>query len=536
MARVIRDNAKMHSTPSKILYSNKIRKNNTKNKNKGNILIFFAIYAFAIVGWMSFTTVSKTVNDITATTATIPGVTLSIPQQKHQTPLENAWSKGMKESEILQGLGPLSPRNVKLLPEMPMPRNAKILPETTTTTGVTGLSPELSLPRVLAIIFPQYHRDPLNDKLWGEGFTDWDNLRNAPAKNRLGFAIPRPTELGYYNLTDIHTRKSQGELAKIYNIDGFIYHHYWFYDTTHPGANLHAPLEQMLLDGHPDVPFCLNWCATKWQNTWHGETRPDFKMPRNGVLQQQYFPGNSSDAAITEHYNWLRRFFHHPNYIKVKGQPLFMLYNKKPGSVRVVQRIRDLAKEDGFPGLYLIIGLQKPHRHLLPVENVTKNEFQVASRAFPRIFKKTVAYPNPSKYNAKSPLSVPEWCILQNNGKLRKGMTKARNKEISGIMTSFDNTPRRNFETATIWSPDNPNTVVEKFEQSLEAALYYETCCFRQKDKWSDGRNAGDSRFILINSMNEWAEGMALEPSDVFGRRFLDAILRKKEGLKANGC
>ena len=44
----------------------------------------------------------------------------------------------------------------------------------------------------------------------------------------------------------------------MYNIDGFIQHHYWFYDITHPGPNLHAPLEQMLLDGYPDVPFCLS--------------------------------------------------------------------------------------------------------------------------------------------------------------------------------------------------------------------------------------------------------------------------------------
>ena len=35
----------------------------------------------------------------------------------------------------------------------------------------------------------------------------------------------------------------------------------------------------------------------------------------------------------------------------------------------------------------------------------------------------------------------------------------------------------------------------------------------------------GDDRFILINAMNEWAEGMALEPSDVYGRKFLETIL-----------
>ena len=29
-----------------------------------------------------------------------------------------------------------------------------------------------------------------------------------------------------------------------------------------------------------------------------------------------------------------------------------------------------------------------------------------------------------------------------------------------------------------------------------------------------------DDRFIILNAINEWAEGMALEPSDVYGRNF----------------
>ena len=36
--------------------------------------------------------------------------------------------------------------------------------------------------------------------------------------------------------------------------------------------------------------------------------------------------------------------------------------------------------------------------------------------------------------------------------------------------------------------------------------------------------------------MNEWAEGMALEPSDVFGRSFLEAIQDVKREVKLSGC
>lgn len=121
------------------------------------------------------------------------------------------------------------------------------------------------MPHLWVIYFPQYHPDPLNDKNWGDNFTDWVSLRKSPEKNRLGYDIPRPvsedTGLGYYDLRDVRPRREQGRLAKRYGVDGFVYHHYWFYDPTHPGPNLAAPLLNMLQDGHPDVPFLFNWCG-----------------------------------------------------------------------------------------------------------------------------------------------------------------------------------------------------------------------------------------------------------------------------------
>mmetsp|Transcript_36946 Transcript_36946/g.44147 ORF Transcript_36946/g.44147 Transcript_36946/m.44147 type:complete len:139 (+) Transcript_36946:122-538(+) len=136
-------------------------------------------------------------------------------------------------------------------------------------------------------------------------------------------------------------------------------------------------------------------------------------------------------------------------------------------------------------------------------------------------------------------MTLPQWCLPNNDNSTTTTSRVKRNREISGILTSFDNTPRRSYEGATLWSADEPDTVVERFTQSIEAALYYETCCFLEEDKENEkivAKNGGDSRFIVINSMNEWAEGMALEPSDVFGHKFLEAILHKKQDLIARGC
>lgn len=396
------------------------------------------------------------------------------------------------------------------------------------------------LPRVLAMVFPQFHEDELNNRLWRKGFTDWDSLRKAPSKNRLGFAIPRPSELGFYNYTDIDPRKKQGQLAKKYGIDGFVYHHYWFYDEDHPGPNFHRPLVAMLRDGHPDVPFALHWCASKWTQTWTSNVRSDFKFKEPGVLQKQYFPLDDKEGNITQHYNFLKQFFRHKNYIKVDGKPLFMMYQKKPGSFPVLEKLKQLAIQDGFPGLYTTVGLTKPHDDLLDIGDVSQYNPRPnrASLTFKKYtFDKYVSYPNPTEWNKDRVLKVPEWCndAGRNDNKTNNQKKHPRQPDIAGIISSFDNTPRRNYNESNIWSSDSPDIVVETFRQNLHASIYYEACCFPDEMRTTK-RKEDDNRFIIINAMNEWAEGMALEPSDVYGRKFLETIRSTKLVVLKRGC
>jgi hypothetical protein len=387
---------------------------------------------------------------------------------------------------------------------------------------------ENRLPRVLVIYFPQYHRDPLNDGLWGENFTDWNNLKKAPAKNRMGYAIPRPSELGYYDLTDFEPRKRQGELAREYGIDGFIYHHYWFYDPTHPGPSLAAPLLKMLRDGEPNVPFLFNWCAVSWYNKWMGNAINQTKWKdKNGhalMLQKQYF--DPSDDMIREHYEWLSQFFHHKNYIKIDNQPVFLMYTWFKEANFILERLRYYAKQDGFDGIYLIAGRSGPPEHIYVPENLSSMNEEKLNRSdtvdsLPmRIFNQTMNYPYPLEY-VTSPLSVPQWCL---DG--AKHHPTSLRPEITGVCSTFDNTPRRSFKTSSIWNSGKPKKVLERFNTSLRAAVHLHTCCYERTN----------DRFVAINAWNEWAEGMSLEPSDVYGRGFLEVIRDVKAQVRKDGC
>mmetsp|Transcript_16206 Transcript_16206/g.44868 ORF Transcript_16206/g.44868 Transcript_16206/m.44868 type:complete len:552 (+) Transcript_16206:54-1709(+) len=479
------------------------------------------------------------------------------------------------------------------------------------------------LPMTLVIYFPQYHRDPLNDRNWGENFTDWDSLRRTRRLNKLKQTIPRPLspkraralksrdelndlppQLKYYDLEDTEPRRIQGILAKKYGIDGFIYHHYWFYDESHRGPNLAKPLENMLKDGHPDVPFLLNWCAVKWVNVWMGKAifqTTATKKYQPITLQEQFF--NATQEMIYEHYLWLKPFFEHPNYIRVNGEPAFLLYYYDHRALPILESLRKFAMEDGFSGLHFIVGRSSHPEELYDTSHLvdgqakmmtktaqtkdhvdpTKSESRtksilgalssVSGNSLSSLlqlnisqreeweneeqtwnynpFNQTMTYPYPLKYLTR-PFENPAWCT--DPTRVPEHDIHSHHPEIIGVITAFDNTPRRRTKGATIWNTGlkdtvsaSPNDTIQRFAKSYSSALYYQKCCidvarFRQQEKESISTGfelnplETNDRFVAINAMNEWAEGMAIEPSNVYGYLWLETIKKVQETVQKQSC
>lgn len=166
-------------------------------------------------------------------------------------------------------------------------------------------------PRLIAYYLPQYHPIPENDAWWGDGFTEWTNVRRAKPLFKGHQQPVQPGKLGYYDLRDPAAREAQAELARGAGIEGFCYWHYWF------GGKqlLERPFNEVLASGKPDFPFCLAWANASWTGIWYGEPER--------ILMEQTYPGVEDHI---EHFNVLLPAFRDPRYLRVDSRPIFFVF------------------------------------------------------------------------------------------------------------------------------------------------------------------------------------------------------------------
>lgn len=378
----------------------------------------------------------------------------------------------------------------------PFPRSTQD-PASLLSTSTSPLVP------VYAFYFPQFHNDALNNKIWGENYTDWVALRAAPKLNRLKRTVLRPTDLGYYDLAQTDIRRVQGELARKYGIDGFIYHHYWFFEPGFPGPTMALPLLNMLRDGEPNVPFALNWAQDSWSRTWHGAAHNKARgVEKQGeLLQKQYKPA-LTDPGVAAHFEFLLRFFDHPNYIKIDGKPLLFFHPVVPADWKgLVPAYQKMAVAAGYPGIH-VVGL----KFAANADMRTATDTKMAPPNLPSMALADTTV----DYSLAKEMFVPLWCQ-------RGGRRKGTGRSVA-YAVMFDNTPRKAPKDAHIHVVEDPAGALG---DTVEATLVYNGCCF------TDGRP--ERHFMVVNAWNEWGEGMVLEPSNVYGYEMLEAVAAGKE-------
>lgn len=366
--------------------------------------------------------------------------------------------------------------------------------------------------RIIAFYLPQFHEIPENNQWWGQGFTEWVNMKKAKPLFE-GHRQPRvPLDNNYYDLSDVEVMRWQTKLASENGIYGFCFYHYWF------GGHLllQKPIENYLKEKSIDFPYCICWANEHWTNAWVSN--------ENKVLIEQNYGAQNEWRA---HYEYLREFFSDSRYIRQDGKPLVVIY--RPDIIDCLHEMlscwKEWAIEDGFGGLTL--AYQSISYDLKNPAEATEFDYDIEYQpGYARTFMKSKTpmiirkiYRSLRDFTSKfghqmkqpSKLTIYDYCDVWDHI-IKTPPISA--KSIPCGFIDWDNTPRRGI-SGVVFKNMTPETFKKYFKLLIKKT-----------------RNTYKVDFMFFFAWNEWAEGGYLEPDEENGYASLNAI---KESLLETG-
>ena len=358
---------------------------------------------------------------------------------------------------------------------------------------------------VAAYIWPAYTGDePRTRMFWKEGLGEWQSVKNfAPKEN--GYYWNRKPLWGYQNEADPEVMKFQIDQATAHGVNVFIYDWYWFDNRPF--------LENCLNDGflkaenRDKMKFYLMWANHDANNYWNIDLSDDFG---DTVIWEGAVGRKAFETVATR---VITKYFCQPNYYKIDGCPVFMIYDVNNlvsglGGIEKTQEalawFREEVKKAGFPDLHLQITIWGEHAvnlsgfdsnmqgstcdlvSLLGADSVTHYQF-VHFTDICRDYTDILADVKKEWERIDTDYSVPYF---------------------PHISCGWDNNPRfRKFYKSIV-----TNNTPENVEKGLQMAKEY-------IDSHPDR-----VPLVTVNSWNEWTETSYLEPDDLYGYGYLEAV------------
>ena len=375
----------------------------------------------------------------------------------------------------------------------------------------------MNKPKLIAIYFPQFHQTPENDKWWGEGFTDWNLVKEATPLFEEHYQPRIPLD-GYYNPCKAEVLRKQAATARKYGIEGFMFYHYWFDGKQ----MLHKPMETFLLNKDIDINFCISWANGTWTRQWLGINEI--------LIEQKHIP---KKELWKQHFDYLLQFFKDSRYIRIDNKPLFSIYC--PDIVKNTKEMftywNDLAKENGFEGIHFMAiknfdfpnpsflksydSLMKFQPREANTSNKNPNRQKSSSSKIFRLLPEKIRFMlgdlkrricNYTRIDGKK-----IWDYILVNSNVNDYPQFEQLKIFESAYFSWDNTARYR-KRATIFSE------LSKIDKKKYFSELYNKC-----------KQNGDE-FIFFNAWNEWSESAYIEPDDKYGYENLEIIKSVLEG------
>ncbi|MBQ7638242.1 MAG: glycoside hydrolase family 99-like domain-containing protein [Clostridia bacterium] len=356
---------------------------------------------------------------------------------------------------------------------------------------------------IAAYVWPSYTgKEPRSYQFWEKGMGEWQTVLSAE-KHRDDELLPRKPLWGAKDEADPEVMEFQINEALKHGVNVFIYDWYW-YDRR-------PFLEQCLDEGflgaknNKDMMFYLMWANHDAGYTWDKRLSAHDEIIWLGTQPREEFD-RICDRVI-------EKYFTLDNYYKIDGRPVFSIYEPMnfirglggvENAAKALEDFRSKAKAAGVPDLHLQMIVYG--EHAMNLSGVDSEHAGAGGKDIVRL----LGFDSVTHY---------QFCHFVDCNRDYSDILPDVKKEWERIAREYpvpyyphisigwDNNPRHNFLTLPILTGNTPDRVKEGFKMAKE---------------FSDERN--ETPLITVNSWNEWTEMSYLEPDDVYGYGYLEAI------------
>jgi hypothetical protein len=364
---------------------------------------------------------------------------------------------------------------------------------------------------VAAYYFPNYHQDERNDTWHGEGWNEWELVKEAKPRFE-GHAQPKVPLWGYEDESNPEVMEKKINAAEQNGVDAFIFDWYWHNE----GPFLMKALDEGFLKARNNdkLKFSIMWANHDWVEIQPATRCKPYNTRANGSVSEKTF------IEATDHI--INTYFSHPSYWRVDGGLYFSIYElmslvKGFGSIENTKRIlcefRDRVRKQGLGEIHLnavIWGVQ-----ILPGEEKITNGNELLDKlGFDSVTSYVWIHHNEmtnfpfTSYAKFRDLSIKEFQKLTDEYKL---------PYIPNVTMGWDPSPRtiqsdRYDNLGYPFTPILEGNTPDEFKKALEQAKEFLNMDFIKH------------KILTINAWNEWTEGSYLEPDNINGFKYLEAI------------
>jgi hypothetical protein len=357
--------------------------------------------------------------------------------------------------------------------------------------------------KYIALYLPQYYPTDINNKWYGNGFTEWVNVASA-RKLFPGHYQPHvPADLGFYDLRLKESRRAQAEMAQEYGIDAFCYWTYWF------GAGvkeLDMPIWEVFKDKEITLPFCLAWANHSWEKKlW------DKKGNNQIIIEQKYL----GEKDYTDYFYEMLPLFKDKRYFRHQGKLFFIVYNPLENAQEISKFIRlwrDLAQKENLEGFFFV-----------GRDSASRNKEKVLELGLDAIY-------NDNTFNIHHCYSWPHKILLAIERMVFKMPTVIKYKKAIDYMVTEE---EKKEDVVPVIAPNwdhSPRSGRNAILLHDCKPIYFEKLLRRTEEMLRDKNN----QLVLVKAWNEWGEGNHLEPDRKYGKGYLECLKKIKKEFSEN--